>query len=211
MPNRFCLGGVSSRLCIRPLYVVVAFRCMRTGVNRFQSIGMSLQPPTHFQPGWCLRVLFEDQMGVFQDTAVGISTGLRHHWEADCEVTFAFRGSSVPAARAGAISGSRSAESKTPSQWNDGSVGGGAATATAPLGELPHAALMLWLITQLHDCTNQFLSLEPNIKVLSSCFGTENAIPALQFTFCHIRNATEFCGASPPERDFRCPIIRCDG
>ena len=79
---------------------------------------------THFQPGWCLQVLFEDQMGAFQETAVGISTGLRHQWGADRQ-TFAFRGSPVPAARAGAISGSRSAESKTASQWNDGSVGAG--------------------------------------------------------------------------------------
>jgi hypothetical protein len=60
---------------------------------------------------------------------------------------------------------------------------GGTAKATAALGELTHAALMLWLITQLQECGNQFLSLEPNIKILS-CFGTGNAIPALQFTFC---------------------------
>jgi hypothetical protein len=40
-------------------------------------------------------------------------------------VAFAFRESSVPAARAGAISGSKIAESKTPSQWNDGSMEAG--------------------------------------------------------------------------------------
>ena len=41
---------------------------------------------------------------------------------------------------------------------------GGTAKATAALGKLAHAALMLWLITQLHDCGNPFLSLEPSIK-----------------------------------------------
>ena len=60
---------------------------------------------------------------------------------------------------------------------------GGTAKATAALSELTHAALLLWLITQLHECGNQFLSLRPNIKVLSCCFGTGSAIPALQFTF----------------------------
>jgi hypothetical protein len=40
-------------------------------------------------------------------------------------VAFAFRESSVPAARADVISGSRSAENKTPSQWNDGPVKAG--------------------------------------------------------------------------------------
>jgi hypothetical protein len=43
----------------------------------------------------------------------------------------------------------------------------GTAKATAAVSELTHAALMLWLITQLHGCRNQFLSLRPNIKVLS--------------------------------------------
>ena len=38
---------------------------------------------------------------------------------------FAFRDSFVPAARADAISVSRSAESKTPSQWYDGSMEAG--------------------------------------------------------------------------------------
>jgi hypothetical protein len=120
----FVCGGVSSRVCIRPLYVVVTFRCVRTRGKSFP-VDRHVTSATHFQPGWCLRVLFEDQLGVFQQTAVGISTGLRHQWGADCQVTFAFRESSVPAARAGAISGSRSAESKTPSQWNDGSVEAG--------------------------------------------------------------------------------------
>ena len=32
---------------------------------------------------------------------VGISTGLRRQWGADCQVAFAFRESSVPAALAG--------------------------------------------------------------------------------------------------------------
>ena len=88
-----------------------------------------------------------------------------------------------PAAPAGVTSGSRNAESKTHSQRNEGSVEAGL-RRTAALGELPHAALMLWLITQVHECGNQFLSLKPRIKVLSSCFGTGNAIAALQFTFC---------------------------
>jgi len=38
------------------------------------------------------------------------------------------------------------------------------AALPAALGKLAHAALMLWLITQLHDCGNPFLSLEPSIK-----------------------------------------------
>jgi hypothetical protein len=59
-------------------------------------------------------------------------------------------------------------------------LGGGTAKATAALGELPYAALMLGLITQLHECGNQFLSLlNRNIKVLSSCFGTGNAIASI--------------------------------
>ena len=40
-------------------------------------------------------------------------------------MAFAFRDSFVPAARADAISVSRSAESKTPSQWYDGSMEAG--------------------------------------------------------------------------------------
>ena len=43
-------------------------------------------------------------MGVFQYTAVGISTGLGHQWEADCHVAFAFGEFSVPAPCGGAIS-----------------------------------------------------------------------------------------------------------
>jgi hypothetical protein len=72
-------------------------------------------------------------------------------------------------------------------------LGGGTAKATAALGELLYAALMLWLITQLHECGNQFLSLLSRnikvfsgylkvahyLKVLSSCFGTGNAIASI--------------------------------
>jgi hypothetical protein len=64
-------------------------------------------------------------MGVSQSTAVGISTGLGHQWEADCHVAFAFRESSQPAAHVGVTSASRNAESKMPSQWNECSVEAG--------------------------------------------------------------------------------------
>lgn len=60
---------------------------------------------------------------VFQSTDVSISPGLGHHWEADCHAAFALRESSVQATRASATSESRSAEKKTPSQWNHGSLG----------------------------------------------------------------------------------------
>jgi hypothetical protein len=46
----------------------------------------------------------------------------------------------VPAALAGAICASKSTESKTPSQWNDGSMEAGLRRRPATLGELPHAA-----------------------------------------------------------------------
>jgi hypothetical protein len=42
---------------------------------------------------------------------------------------------------------------------------------------------MLWLMIQSHYCANQCPSLNRVIKFLSSCFGTGNAIPTLQFTF----------------------------
>jgi len=61
---------------------------------------------------------FNRQLSAFR-LAYDISGG------GDCQVVFAFRECSVPTARAGAISGSKSAESKTPSQWNDGSVEAG--------------------------------------------------------------------------------------
>jgi hypothetical protein len=90
---------------------------------------------------------------------------------------------SVPAADAGAISGSRNAESKTPSQWNDGSLEAGTVKATAALGELPYAALMLWLMIQSHDPqTNVCLRTEQSrfsVRVLEQ----EMQSPTLQFTF----------------------------
>ena len=106
-------------------------------------------------------------------------------------MAFAFRETYVPAALAAVTSGSRNGESKTPSQRNEGSVEAGTAKATAALGELPHAPLMLRLITQLHECGNQFLSLKPNIKILSSCFGTGNASSASQFASSQIGSVTE--------------------
>ena len=70
-------------------------------------------------------------------------------------------------------------EQQSPSQWNETS-GGGTAKATAALGELPYAALMLWLIIQLHECGKKFVSfLNRNINFLSSCFGTGNAITSI--------------------------------
>ena len=74
-------------------------------------------------------------------------------------MAFAFRESSVPAAHVGVTSGSRNAESKrlrsgrTVLCRRD-------CKATAALSELTHAALMLWLITQLHESGKQFLSLD---------------------------------------------------
>jgi hypothetical protein len=123
-------------------------------------------------------------------------------------VAFAFRESSAPAARADAIRGSRSAESKTPSQWNDGSM----EAATAALGELPHAALMLGFMIQSHHCANQCPSLNRVIKVLSSCFGTGNAITSIAIHVLSNREGDRIPrGALPSERDSRCLIIRGDG
>ena len=67
-------------------------------------------------------------------------------------MAFAFCKSSVPAAHADGASGSRSAQSKSPSQWNHGSVEAGLRRRLPLFGELSHAALMLWLITQLQEC-----------------------------------------------------------
>jgi hypothetical protein len=55
----------------------------------------------------------------------------------------------------------------------------GLTKAPAALGELPHAALMLWLMIQSHDRPNQCLSPNRVIKVLCSCFGTGNAITSI--------------------------------
>jgi hypothetical protein len=87
-------------------------------------------------------------------------------------------------------------------------LGGGTAKATAALSELTHAALMLWLITQLHECGNQFLSLESGITTFSRAFWNGKCNHNFALTFCQIRNVTESCGASPPERVSRCLIIR---
>jgi hypothetical protein len=74
-------------------------------------------------------------------------------------------------------------EQQSPLQWNE-TAGGGTAKATAALGELPGAALMLWPITQLHECGNQFLFLlNRNIEVLSPVLELEMQSPALQFMF----------------------------
>jgi hypothetical protein len=39
------------------------------------------------------------------------------------------------------------------------------AKATAALGELRHAALMLWIITQVHECGTHFLSLNERLNL----------------------------------------------
>ena len=39
------------------------------------------------------------------------------------------------------------------------------AKATAALGELLHAALMLWIITQVHECGTHFLSLNERLNL----------------------------------------------
>jgi hypothetical protein len=78
-------------------------------------------------------------------------------------------------------------------------LGGGTAKATVALGELLYAALMLWPITQLHECGNQFLSLSNrNIKVLSSCFGTGSAIASIAI---HVS-----LGADSVLRSLRCEL-----
>lgn len=106
-------------------------------------------------------------------------------------MAFAFGETYVPAVLAAVTSGSRNGESKTPSRRNEGSEEAGLRRRLPLLAKLPHAALMLSLITQLHECGNHFLCLKPNIKILSSCFGTGNATLALQFTFSQIGNVTE--------------------
>src|SRR5580704_453263 len=70
-------------------------------------------------------------------------------------------------------------EQQSPSRWNETSRGRDC-EGDCRSWRIAVCALMLWLITQLHECGNQFLSLlNRNIKVLSSCFGTGNAISSI--------------------------------
>jgi hypothetical protein len=83
---------------------------------------------------------------------------------------------------------------------------GGTAKATAALSELTHAALMLWLITQVHECGNQALSLKRISRFSPPVLELEMQSQHCNSRSVQIRNVTESCRTSPPERDSGCPL-----
>jgi hypothetical protein len=96
-----------------------------THVNQFRgqakiSTWLTTIVAMHFQ----VQRLLGDLQAPAVKTRWGLSIDTCRHFDwlttsvgTGCQGAFAFRESSVPAARAGAISSSKSAESKTPSQW----------------------------------------------------------------------------------------------